>query len=115
MQNEEFQKLVLRALLHLLKEKRLESVSPERALVTVAIEQALAPANKNFDFEKELREKKCVHDVVLAIYKDESHTKENISHFRCVNCGQTDLYRFGNKIIEDSVSTPKTSEVKKNE
>ena len=40
------EKLILEALLELLKEKRLENVSPERALLTVRIEQEISPQTK---------------------------------------------------------------------
>ena len=42
----------------------------------------------------------CEHKHVLAIYKERPHTKYNISHFRCVDCGKTDTQRFGNIIYD---------------
>ena len=42
----------------------------------------------------------CNHKIVLAIYKEgQPHTKKNISHFRCVKCGTTEVLRFGREII----------------
>ncbi len=53
----------------------------------------------------------CEHETVLAIYEGEPHTEKNISHFRCISCGETSIKRFGEKIIYDN----EDKGVKKNE
>ena len=54
--------------------------------------------------------KECEHKIVLEIYKGKPHTKENISHFRCTNCGEEDTKGFGKKIIYDRITEDTTLE-----
>ena len=41
--------------------------------------------------------KNCEHNIVLEIYTDETHSI--VSHYRCVNCGETQKERFGKEVI----------------
>ncbi len=43
----------------------------------------------------------CKHEVVLAIYDREPHTKHNIHHFLCPKCGKKETHQFGDKIKYD--------------
>jgi len=43
----------------------------------------------------------CKHEIVLEIYKDNTHSE--VSHYRCIGCGKTDKDEFGVKIIKKDV------------
>ena len=54
---------------------------------------------ENTDIGKS-KENRCVHETVLEIYKD--GTREEISHYRCVQCGDKKEIPFGKNIVKSS-------------
>lgn len=44
------------------------------------------------------KENKCEHENVLEIYKDDTH--KEVSHYRCVQCGEKKEVEFGNNVIK---------------
>jgi hypothetical protein len=44
------------------------------------------------------KESKCEHEHVLEIYKDDTH--KEVSHYRCVQCGDKKEVEFGNNVIK---------------
>jgi hypothetical protein len=46
------------------------------------------------------KENKCEHENVLEIYKDSTH--KEISHYRCVQCGEKKEVPFGNNVIKSN-------------
>lgn len=43
------------------------------------------------------KESKCEHENVLEIYKDGTH--KEVSHYRCIQCGDKREVEFGNNVI----------------
>ena len=41
---------------------------------------------------------KCIHETVLEIYKDSTH--KEISHYRCVQCGDKKNASFGMNVVK---------------
>jgi hypothetical protein len=57
--------------------------------------------NTNVGIENENKKNKksrCEHETVLEIYKDD--TQEEISHYRCVQCGDKENFPFGKNIVK---------------
>jgi hypothetical protein len=46
------------------------------------------------------KENKCEHENVLEIYKDD--TCKEVSHYRCVQCGDKKEVEFGNNVIKSN-------------
>lgn len=46
------------------------------------------------------KKNKCEHETVLEIYKDDTH--KEISHYRCVQCGDKKEVPFGKNVVKSN-------------
>lgn len=59
-----------------------------------------SPAVDKDKENKKSKKSKCDHETVLEIYKDDTH--EEISYYRCVQCGEKENESFGKNVVKSS-------------
>jgi hypothetical protein len=80
------------------------SLENGEGLICIDMENTSVGTDKE---DKENKKSKCEHEAVLEIYKDSTH--KEISHYRCLQCGDKKNKPFGKNIVKSSMEARQLS------